>query len=140
MSTPATSTASPGKKSIKGLLVVLVITVMIILVGRFLHSGFPVWTPRVSGSSEPTPTVHSITITKGVWSEKIDTTGRRFRVVSVTPPARRMTMVNGNTNRIHHLPAGPASDINVGTDVRSHEFMIEPDETVSSSIVKYEFY
>lgn len=95
---------------------------------------------KINSSQQVVPNTHYITITKGVWSQKIDTTGRRFRVVSVTPPARRMTMVNGNPDRIHHLPAGPASDINVGTDVRSHEFMIEPDETVSSSVVGYEFY
>ncbi|OHA16607.1 MAG: hypothetical protein A3C79_01635 [Candidatus Taylorbacteria bacterium RIFCSPHIGHO2_02_FULL_45_28] len=81
----------------------------------------------------------SITITKDVWSTEVHPGNRKFWVLSITPPARRLVMVNNNPDLIYPLPAGPANEVVVGHDVESLKWMIVPDETVQYSTITYEY-
>lgn len=92
------------------------------------------------GHSQATVSYPPITITKGVWSDEINTTGRKFRVIDITPPARRWVMVNNNSSRVYPLPAGPANEVFVGDGVKSLKWMIMADEAVQSSTIKYDLH
>jgi hypothetical protein len=93
-----------------------------------------------TGNNEPLSSrqasVPTITITKGVWSEKVDSSGRSLDELNITPPVRRAVMVNGDPNRIYHLTA-QNDTTNLGNDVKSWQWMIEPDESVSVATVEY---
>ena len=78
----------------------------------------------------------SILIAKDTWTEKVDTTGRSLDEVNVTPPVRRVVMVNGDPNRVYHL-AAQNDTTDLGNGVKSWQWMIEPDESVSVATVEY---
>ena len=98
-----------------------------------IHKGHK--SPTISGGTA-TQTNQSIPLVKGSWTP-IDTMGLRCEEVSISPPARRIVMVNNDPSRIFHLPAGIDNSIYLGRGVTSWKVMIEPDENVSSSKLEY---
>ncbi len=136
--TPGSTTAlrlnSVVKWTVTGI-VLLILAIFSILMAIRVSKGGRIRLP----SALTTKTYPSITIAKGVWSDKAQVYGRHFRVVSINPPVRRYIMVNDDPGRITPLPASTASEVNVGDNVQSFRCMIMPDESSSVSIIEYEF-
>ena len=131
MSAPAPPTKDK-KKSLKPLLWALVCVVGMVFCGRIWQSG-ALATSQHNNMASMNPT---IPLVKGSWTP-IDTMGLRCEEVSISPPARRVVMVNNDPSRIFHLPAGIDNSIYLGRGVTSWQVMIEPDENVSSSKLEY---
>lgn len=95
-----------------------------------------------TGNNEPlsswrASSVPSITMTKGVWSEAVDVTGRSFSVTSLKPLVKRFVMLDNDPSRVYPLPATLGNEVNLGDGIRSARWIIDPNETSDSAVMEY---